>query len=188
VVAGVVLWRLAIGGLALFYARTGREETMSSESLSYLSNAGVGLAFLALGAYPLLVGGRRTEPRSAWLRGAATVTMLLVGITFVTLMGESADGPHAVVPALVLADWLFVGRSQYRTRGWEPPTWTVFLLAYLGYHQGNDVPLYDDILGDDVIATTVPAFLAGTIVLGYLLWALVLVRRAVADGGARPSG
>jgi hypothetical protein len=195
-VAGVALWRLGIGGLALYYARTGREETMSSESLSYLSNLGVGLAFLALAAYPVLVGGRATEPRSAWLRGAATVTMLLVGVTFVGLMGEEADGPHAVIPALVLVDWLFVGRSQFRTRWWEPPTWTAFLLLYLGYHQSNDVPLYDDILGDDVIATMVPAFLAGTVVVGYLLWAAVLVRRAVAggggggrgggDGGARP--
>ena len=186
-VVGVVLWRLGIGGLALSYARTGREETMSSESLSYLSNLGVGLAFLALAAYPVLVGGRATEPRSAWLRGAATVTMLVVGITFAGLMEEAADGPHAVIPALVLVDWLFVGRSQFRTRWWEPPTWTAFLLVYLGYHQSNDVPLYEDMLGEENIATMVPAFLAGAIALGYVLWAAVLVRRAVAgDGGVRP--
>jgi hypothetical protein len=189
VVVGVVVWRLGIGGLALYYAQTGKEETMSSESLSYLSNLGVGVAFLALAGYPLLVGGRRSEPRSAWLRGAATVTMLLVGVTFVALMGEEADGPHAVIPALVLADWLFVGRSQFRTRWWEPPTWTVFLLVYLWYHQSNDVPLYEDILGEEHIGTMVPAFLAGTVVVGYLLWAAVMVRRSVAgdgDGGARP--
>jgi hypothetical protein len=162
---------------------------MSSESLSYLSNLGVGLAFLALAGYPLLVGGRRTEPRSAWLRGAATVTMLLVGGTFVGLMGEEADGPHAVIPMLVLVDWLFVGRSQFRTRWWEPPTWTVFLLVYLWYHQSNDVPLYEDILGEENIATMVPAFLAGTIFLGYLLWAAVLVRKSSAgDGGPRHPG
>lgn len=184
---GVVLWRLGIGALALYYAQTGQEETMSSESLSYLSNLGVGLAFLVLAAYPVLVGGRRAEPESAWLRGAATVTMLVVGITFVGLMGEAADGPHAVVPALVLVDWLFVGRSQFGTRWWEPPTWAAFLLLYLWYHQSNDVPLYEDILGEENIGTMVPAFLAGTVVLGYLLWAAVLVRKAVAgDGGSRP--
>jgi hypothetical protein len=189
VIVGVVLWRLGIGGLALYYAQTGKEETMSSESLSYMSNVGVGLAFLVLAGYPLLVGGRRPEPRSAWLRGAATVTMLLVGGTFVGLMGEEADGPHAVIPMLVLVDWLFVGRSQFRTRWWEPPTWTVFGLLYLWYHQTHDVPLYEDILGEDNIETMVPAFLAGTIVLAYLLWAAVLVRKSITgDGGPRHPG
>jgi hypothetical protein len=189
VLVGVALWRLGIGGLALYYARTGKDDTMSSESLSYLSNLYVGIAFVALAGYPLLVGGRRSEPRTAWLRGAATVTMLLVGVTFVALMEGDPDGPHAIVPALVLADWLFVGRSQFRTRWWEPPTWTVFLLVYLWYHQTNDVPLYEDILGDDNLATMVPAFLVGTIVLGYLLWGAVMVRKGVSgDGGTRLPG
>jgi hypothetical protein len=184
VLLGVIVWRLGIGGLALYYAQTGKEETMSSESLSYLSNLGVGIAFLALAGYPLVVGFRRAEPGTAWLRGAATVSMLLVGFVFVLGMGEDPDGPHAVIPLLVLADWLFVGRSQFRTRWWEPPTWTVFLLAYLWYHQSNDVPLYEDILGEENIGTMVPAFLAGCIVLGYVLWGAALLRK-VATRGSR---
>lgn len=179
----VTLWRLAIGGAALYFASTGKEETMSSESLSYLSNMGVGYGYLALAAYPLLVGARRHEPRTAWLRGALTVMMLLVSFMFVLGMGGEPDGPHAVIPILVLVDWLFVGRSQFRTRAWEPPTWTVFLLAYLYYHQSNDVPLYDEILGEENFGTMVPLFLAGTVVMAYVLYGAALFRRAVSGSG-----
>jgi hypothetical protein len=178
VLLGTALWRVGIGSLALYYAQTGKEETMSSESLSYLSNVGTGAGYLALAAYPLLVGGRRHEPRTAWLRGALTITMLLVGLVFIVGMGGDPDGPHAVIPALVTIDWLFVGRNQFRTRAWEPITWIVFPLAYLFYHQANDVPLYEDILGEESFGTYVPALLAGSIVLGYVLWGAVLVRRA----------
>ena len=180
----VTLWRLGIAGAALSFAADGVDETMSSESLSYLSNVGVGIGFLALAAYPMLAGGRRHEPRSGWLRGALTVMMLLVAGVFVVGMGGEPDGPHAVIPALVLVDWLFVGRNQFRTRAWEPLTWIAFPLAYLFYHQSNDVPLYEDILGEDNIGTMVPALLAGTVVVGYLLYGAALGRRAVVDSGS----
>lgn len=176
------LWRLGIGSLALYYAQTGRDETMATESLSYQSNVAVGVGFLALAAYPLVVAGRRHEPRSAWLRGTLTITMLLVAAVFMAGMGGEPDGPHAVIPALVLVDWLFVGRSQFRTRWWEPPTWTVLLIAYLVYHRANDLGLYPDILGEDRIGTTVPLLLAGCIGLGYLLHGAATVRRAVGGG------
>jgi hypothetical protein len=65
--------------------------------------------------------------------------MLLVAAVFLIGMGRELDGPHAVVPGLVLVDWLFVGRNQFRTRAWEPPTWIAFLLAYLAYHRLNDL-------------------------------------------------
>lgn len=164
---------------------------MSSESLSYLSNLWTGVVFACLAGYALvvaLVGGR--EPAAwlagitTWLRGVMTVTMLLVGFVFVLGFGEDPDGPHAVIPILVALDWLFVGRGQFRVRWWQPPTWTAFLLWYLWYHQTNDVPLYDDILGEDNIGTMVPAFLAGTVVLGYLLWGAVAIRKAI-SGSAR---
>lgn len=53
------------------------------------------------------------------------------------------------------------------------------------WHQSNDVPLYDEILGEENIGTTVPAFLAGTVVLGYLLFGAVLLRRAVSSANTR---
>lgn len=179
----LTLWRLGIGGLALYYAADGKEDTMSSESLSYLSNVGLGIGFVALAAYPLVVLGRRHEPRSGWLRGALTVMMLVVGLVFVAGMGGDPDGPHAVTPTLVLIDWLFVGRNQFRTRWWEPPTWTVPLLAYLFYHRANDLSLYPDILGEDKIGTMVPIMLAGTIVMAYLLYGAALLRRAASGAG-----
>lgn len=178
------LWRLGIAGLAWHYASTGVEETMSDESLSYLSNVGVSWGYLILALYPLVVLGRRHEPRTGWLRGSLTVMMLLVGFVFVLGMGEDPDGPHAVIPTLVLLDWLFVGRNQARTRWWEPPTWTAFLLAYLYYHQSNDVPLYPEILGDDKIGTMVPAFLIGSIIVAYLIWGLAVLRIKVATSGS----
>lgn len=178
VLLGVTAWRLCIGLLALYYAQTGKEETMSSESLSYLSNVGTGIGFLALAAYPAFVGGRRHEPRSAWLRSALTVMMVLVGFVFVVGMGEEPDGPHAVVPLLVLTDWLFVGRNQLRTKGWEPLTWIAFPLLYLFYHQANDLPLYDGILDDESIGTMVPILLAATILFGYVLYGVAMARKA----------
>jgi hypothetical protein len=179
------MWRLAIGGLALYYASEGKDDTMSPESLSYLSNVGAGIGFVALAAYPVLVAGRRHEPRTAWLRGALTVMMLLVGLVFVVGMGGEPDGPHAVIPALVLADWLFVGRSQFRTRAWEPPTWIVFPLIYLFYHRSNDLSLYEDILGEDNIGTMVPILLAGCILVGYLIYGAALIRRAMTRSATR---
>lgn len=159
---------------------------MSSESLSYLSNVAVGVGFLALAAYPLLVGGRRHEPRSAWLQGSLTLMMIVVAAVFIGGMGGEVDGPHAVTPALVLVDWLCVGRGQFRTRWWEPPTWTAFLLAYLFYHRANDLALYPDILGEDAIGTMVPIMLAGSVVIAYVLHGAALLRRSVSRAGARP--
>lgn len=175
----VTAWRLAVGGAALSFAAGGKDETMAPESLSYLSNVGVGIGFLALAAYPLLVAGRRHEPRSAWLRGALTVMMVLVATVFIGGMGGEADGPHAVTPALVVVDWLFVGRAQFRTRWWEPPTWIAFLLAYLFYHRANDLGLYPDILGEDQIGTMVPVMLGFSVVLAYVLHGAALLRRSV---------
>ncbi|HEY8524468.1 MAG TPA: hypothetical protein VIL48_05875 [Acidimicrobiales bacterium] len=180
------MWRVGVGALALYYAQTGKEETMSSESLSYLSNVATGIGFLALAAYPLLVGGRRHEPRSAWLRGALTILMLLVGLVFTIGMGGELDGPHAVIPALVTVDWLFVGRNQFRTRAWEPLTWIAFPLLYLAYHRANDLGLYEDILGEEAIGTAVPALLVATIALGYVLWGAALLRRALTRAASSP--
>lgn len=179
------IWRIGIGGAALHYAAEGKDETMSPDSLSYLSNVGVGIGSLALAAYPILVGGRRHEPRSGWLRGALTVMMLLVGLVFVLGMGQDPDGPHAVIPTLVLVDWLFVGRNQFRSRVWEPLTWIAFPLAYLFYHRANDLSLYPDILGEDNIATMVPILLVGCILVGYLLLGAALMRRAVTRSSSR---
>lgn len=47
------------------------------------------------------------------------------------------------------------------------------------------MPLYDEILGEENIGTMVPAFLAGTVVLGYLLFGAVLLRRAVSSANTR---
>jgi hypothetical protein len=182
-VVGAVAWRALIGGLALHYALDGRDESLGSESLSYLSNLGTGICYLALAAWPLLMLGRRTEPKTAWLRSTVMIMMMLVMFVWIPGMGEEFDGPHGIIPTLVILDWLFVGRSQFRAKWWEPPTWTAFLLAYLVYHRSNDLTYYPDILGEDVIATMVPLMLGATILIAYLFFGAAKLRKAMSPVG-----
>lgn len=174
-------WRATIGILALKYAHDGVnvDENLSPDSLSYLSNRAVGFIYLGLAAYPVVTLFKRAEPSTAWIRNTTMMMMLVVGLVFVIGMGEDPDGAHAVIPSLVVIDGLFVGRSQFRARWWEPPTWTAFLLVYLWYHRTNDLSLYPDILGEDKIGTMVPAMLAGTVIFAYVFWGITRARKAV---------
>lgn len=180
-----MVWRAVIGILALRFAGDGLGENLSSESLSYLSNRAVGFIYLGLAVYPVVFLLRRAEPRTAWVRGACTIMMTVVAVVFLG-WGEAPDGPHAVIPALVLIDFLFVGRSQFRARWWEPPTWIAFLLVYLVYHRANDLGLYEGILGEDNIGTAVPVMPIGCIVINYILFGLIKARQAISSAIRSP--
>lgn len=180
-VIGSMAWRAVIGFLALKYASDGVnvDENLSPDSLSYLSNRAVGFIYLGLAAYPVVTLFKRSEPPTAWIRSTSMMMMFVVAAVFVGGMGGDPDGAHAVIPSLVLIDGLFVGRSQFRARWWEPPTWTAFLLVYLWYHRSNDLHLYEDILGEDNIGTMVPLMLAGTVLFAYAFWGITQGRKAV---------
>ncbi|MFF8817981.1 Pr6Pr family membrane protein [Leucobacter sp. NPDC015123] len=79
-----------------------------------LTNLITGLTFIVTGAL-----GRRgavLPPTLHLLRGAAVAYMLVVGVIYNTLIPGTGTAPpwvslllHAIAPAVVLLDWLFVG-------------------------------------------------------------------------------
>lgn len=145
VLVGVSAWRLVIVGCALYGFSDATGWTDDVEALSQLASLFAALGYLGLLLYPLTTGGTRHEPRSPWLRGAIAVLLLLVASVFFTVMdGDVGYLPfeHVVTPALVLADWLFVGRDQASTRWWFPLTWVLPPLAYLVYFLASDVHEY----------------------------------------------
>ncbi|WP_285486428.1 hypothetical protein [Amycolatopsis taiwanensis] len=191
VLAGVSLWRLLIVVFAFvgFGAAVADAGGLGNAmpGLSQQASLLTGIAYLGLLAYPLFTGGRRHEPRSPWLRGALTVLLLLVGITFLTLMGGDLDEAwslfeHLLTPLAVLADWIFVGRNQSAVRWWHPLTWVVFPLAYLLYFLAADLRLYGSFLNPhkSSFAGTVIGFLCAVVAAGYLLYGIAKLKTVVA--------
>ncbi|RZS36791.1 hypothetical protein EV193_10625 [Herbihabitans rhizosphaerae] len=193
VLIGVTVWRLVIVACALtgFFAAVA---TMGDPwaGLSQLASLLVGVCYLGLLLYPAFTGGRAHEPRSPWLRGALTVTLLLVAITFLTIMEGDLDETwslfeHLITPLVVLIDWIAVGRDQANARWWHPLTWIVFPSAYLVYFLIGDFGLYGSFLDpdDEDFALVVLGFLGGVIAAGYLLYGIAKIKAAV-SAQARP--
>lgn len=191
VLAGVSAWRLlivvfAFTGFGAVVSDVGLDGAMPG--LSQQASLLTGVVYLGLLAYPLFTGGRAHEPRSPWLRGALAVLLLLVGVTFLTLMGGDLGETwslfeHLLTPLAVLADWLFVGRNQAATRWWHPLTWVAFPLAYLVYFVVADVGLYGGFLDPDDgdFALTILGFLFAVVAAGYLLYGAAKLKAAAAS-------
>jgi hypothetical protein len=146
-------------------------------ALSQQASLLAGLVFLALAAT-----AGRAERLATWLRGATTVLLLLVCVTYLTLLEGDLDTTaslfeHLVTPLLALADWVLAGRTR-GVRWWYPLSWLAFPSAYLAFFLLADVQLYHSILdpaaGDFV--RTVGEFMAAVVVAGYLLYGVAKVR------------
>lgn len=173
VLAGVTLWRLLIVVFAVYGFSMATGWTENLDALSQLASLFTGVVYTILLLYPLFTLGRRHEPRSPWLRGATTVLMVLVSVTFLTLLGGSLDDQpfeHLWTPLVVVVDWLVVGRNQANTRWWHPLTWLVFPLAYLVYYLSAGVMLYDFLdPGSGMLGGVIAGFLFALVALGYVL-------------------
>lgn len=178
-------WRLAIVASALtgFLLATDRGLPGSWQALSQLASLGTALVYAALLCYPALVGLRRHEPRSPWLRGATAVVLLLVGGAYFGLLGGDVGETwslleHLVTPLLVLVDYLVVGRNQAAARWWHPLTWLLPPLAYLAFYVAVDLDAYAflDPTGSAFVPT-LAGLLVGVLVLGYLLVGYGALRR-----------
>src|SRR5699024_3585425 len=119
------------------------------------------------------------EPRSPGSPGAIAVWLLLVGITFQTLLSGDLDTvqslfEHALTPIVVLLDWLVVGRNQATGKWWHPMTWTLIPTAYLIFFMIVEPDLYGSFLnpGGPSFPAPFAAFLIAVIAAGYLLYAL----------------
>ncbi len=113
------------------------------DELPFLTQSGnllVSIGYLGLAVYyPVASLAMGREPGSGKLRGAMTLLMMVVGCTYVGVMGGDIEEPHellthVVTPLLVFIDWCFVGRSQNRTRWWHPFLWIIIPGVWLiGY-------------------------------------------------------
>lgn len=187
----VTAWRLLIAGCAFFGFAAAADRMFDPwPELSQQASVFTGSVYLGFALYPLLTGGRRHEPRSPWLRGATTVLMVLVAVTYFSVMDGRIDQTwslfeHLITPLLVLADWLMVGRNQAAVRWWHPISWIALPLAYAVYVNVADVRVYQGMLeiGDPDFAWIAPAFIAAILAIGYLLYATGRARAGRAERG-----
>jgi phosphoglycerol transferase MdoB-like AlkP superfamily enzyme len=186
VLLGVTIWRLAIAASAFIgFGAALSALSKPMPALSQQASLLVGVVYTGLLIYPLFTGGRRHEPRSPWWRGAMTVLMLLVCVTFLAVMGGDLDDTwslfeHLITPMLVLIDFLAVGRNQAAVKWWHPITWLTFPLAYLIYFVAADLKLYGSFLnpGKSSFPGTVVAFICALLALGYLLYGFGKMKKA----------
>jgi hypothetical protein len=130
---------------------------------------------------------QRAESR-AGLRGAVVVYVVVAGVIwnlYLVDLSMGYTGPnlllHIVVPALAVADWLLVGRSQSQVRWWQPLAWLLYPAAYLGLallvlnRTGRRAPYYfldPRSIGTSGVLVNVAILAAGLVVLGYGLSAV----------------
>jgi hypothetical protein len=194
VLVGVSVWRVVIA--AFGFVGFGAAMATGNDpwpGLSQQASLLTGVVYLGLALFPVFVGGRSHEPRSPWLRGAMTVLLLLVSVTFLTIMGGDLDETwslfeHLLTPLVVFADWAFVGRNQAAVRWWHPLTWVVFPLAYLVYFVAADPGLYGSFLDpdDSDFAGTVAGFLVAVVAAGYLLYGIAKLKTGIARANGQP--
>ncbi|TCP46314.1 hypothetical protein EV191_114111 [Tamaricihabitans halophyticus] len=191
VLLGVSAWRLLIVVFALIGFGTAVNKfgfDGAMPGLSQQASLFTALVYFGLMCYPLFTVGRRHEPVTPWWRGATLVVLVLVCVTFMTMLSGRLDTvdslfEHLLTPLVVLLDWLFVGRNQAKTRWWHPLTWVVFPALYLGYFVLAEVDLYGSFLdpSDSGFATTVLLFVLAVIALGYLLYGIGKLRAALSS-------
>ena len=180
------LWRLLVATSALVgfgYAVATFVEPW--HALSQQASLLAGAVYLGLA-----LSGGRVEVLATWLRGGMAVLLALVCITYLSLISDDLSTTaslfeHLVTPVVVLADWVFAGRTV-GVRWWYPFSWLVFPLAYLIYFVLADVQLYRSFL-DPTSASfglTVVEFLLALVGVGYVLYGIAKVR---AGDVARPA-
>lgn len=135
----MIAWRLlvAASGAAGVVLAAQRYDVWWT-ALSQLSSLAVAVVY---------VGIALREPRSPWLRGALVTDLLLVSLAYLPMENGNLLQPwsvleHLVTPALVVADFAFVGRNQHRVRPWHPFAWIVPPAAYLGWYVGAGLDTY----------------------------------------------
>ncbi|HEX5862121.1 MAG TPA: hypothetical protein VFY58_09785 [Nocardioides sp.] len=153
------------------------QQVVVAVALVYFALAWVGLAWPA-----------RSWP---WLRGALATSLLLATAAHLFEGGSltSAWAPlvHAVVPALVVADYLAVGRSA--GKWWWPLTWTLLPLAYLVYYASAGLLFYEFLDPvDSSYQVAVLGFLLADAAIGFVLFGLAGGRQSTYDHDISLSG
>lgn len=190
VLAGVSLWRAVIVASAFigFFAAMSRGKAANLlPALSQQASLLAGIVYTGLLLYPLFTAGRRHEPRSPWWRGAMVILLILVCVTYITIIGGKLNSTwslfeHLITPLLVLVDFFAVGRNQAAVKWWHPLTWLVFPLAYLIYYLSAGLRIYGSFLNPDKSAFpgVIAGFIAALLALGFVLFAFGKVKKSAA--------
>lgn len=194
VLLGVTAWRLLVIAFALIGFFAALEELGNPwPGLSLQASLFTAVVYFVLLLWPLFTLGRSHEPSSSWLRGATTVLLLLVMIVYLTIMEGDVDETwslfeHVLTPLIVLVDWIAVGKGATRAKWWHPLTWIVLPLAYLLYLIVSEVDMYGGMFSpdSDEFAGMVSGLLGLTLVLGFVLYGLGKLRKAIAASNQRP--
>lgn len=134
-----MLWRLLVAtSAATGVVLAARQYDVWWTALSQLASVAVAVSY---------VGLAWREPASPWLRGALVTLMLLVSLAFIPMQRGNLWDPysvfeHLLTPALVVADFVLVGRNHHHVRWWHPLTWLVPPAAYLLWYVGADLRTY----------------------------------------------
>jgi hypothetical protein len=156
-----------------------------------------GLGVQACGAvvvvyFPLAwVGLVRPATSWPWLRGGLATTLVLAAAAQLFEGGAMTSAwsllVHVVVPVLVGADYLLVGRVT--GRWWWPLTWALLPLGYLVYYAGAGLLVYDflDPFGA-YYQLSVLGFLLAAVAIGFVLFGLAGGRQSTYDPDISLSG
>lgn len=196
---GTAIWRLAVAGCAFFGVyEIAYDPVRGWDKLHFLSQSGsliAAICFAVIAVTILIPGGERLETAVTYLRGSLTSTMLLICIVSIFILdGGALDQTgflfeHLITPLIITADFIFVGRAQLRAKAWQPLTWIAIPLGYLIYVNmiGKAGSIYGGMLSAEkpTFLPNIAGFLAGAIVLNYLVFGLTKLRGTIA-GSNRP--
>lgn len=196
VVIGTFAWRLLLAFCAFYgwwlYGHDPDELIFLTQSGNLLT----AIVFFGVAFYGLAVGlAYQREAATHVLRGAMALLLLVVASTYIGVIGgntaEAKDAfTHVITPLLVLVDWCFVGRSQNRSRWWQPLIWlivpSVWLVWYTatdGFREQNtfDAPIYDFMdPQDSSFAGVFTGLVLATIAGAYALYGIAKIKAAAA--------
>jgi len=137
------------------------------------------------------VGLSRPATSWPWLRGGLAATLVLATASQLFEGGSMTSAwsllVHVVVPSLVGADYLFVGRTT--GRWWWPLTWALLPLTYLVYYASASLLVYDflDPFGS-YYQLAVLGFLLAAVAIGFVLFGLAGGRQSTYDHDISLSG
>ncbi|MGH3307534.1 MAG: hypothetical protein ACRDOX_07560 [Nocardioides sp.] len=137
------------------------------------------------------VGLARPSASWPWLRGGLAATLVLATAAQLFEGGSMTAAwsllVHVVVPVLVGADYLLVGRTT--GRWWWPLTWALLPLTYLVYYAGAGLLVYDflDPFGS-YYQLAVLGFLLAAVAIGFVLFGLAGGRQSTYDRDISLSG
>jgi hypothetical protein len=174
-------WRLFVASCAILGAGNAAAALdLWWEGLGVLANLAVMVVYFTLA----WIGLARPATSWPWLRGGLATTLLLATGSHLLEGGSITPAwsllVHVVVPALVGADYLLVGRTS--GRWWWPLTWALMPLAYLVYYAGAGLLVYDflDPLGSSYQLAALGMLLAA-VAIGFVLFGLAGGRQSAYD-------